>query len=453
MISINLFSIINTGLDMFARGGGGGSGGGSGGSGGGAVELVLGYVPMHYVGSLLRRKLKLSTTGISLIGWPIALAYSVGCLIIFKLYGILIVVAALAGMAVGLYNFVGGASQFLLKKARKKQTLAIQTDSAWGMEKLNAQTRLTFLRYQADWSKNDAASMQTYLSPDYWYHNKLMVLALQQLGRRNVVSSPVISMMLLVDITDAIDNTQDRFAMLVSAEASDELYDTTTNTLLFRDSKPFQEYWKFVRFSDTNWLLEGISQVTEDPYMKNNQLAKFAADHQFCYSPDWGWLLLPRRGQLFGSGKFGSSDINNHVIGVYNNTLIQLYNYVPNPSGRAAENYIIAQVALPKTYGNIVVRKKRRFSLFGHKGLTRVKLEWGEFNQRYEVWASDLERVTSLELLNPSFMVKLQELPFEVNIEVVDNIVYLYSGKTTASPTTYDTLLTILYQAFKEMRM
>lgn len=80
-------------------------------------------------------------------------------------------------------------------------------------------------------------------------------------------------------------------------------------------------------------------------------------------------------------------------------------------------------------------------------------MEWGDFNKRYEVWASDMERVTSFELLNPSFMVKLQELPFEVNIEVVDNVVYLYSLKAKVNPQVYETMLTILYQAFKEMRL
>ena len=80
-------------------------------------------------------------------------------------------------------------------------------------------------------------------------------------------------------------------------------------------------------------------------------------------------------------------------------------------------------------------------------------MEWGDFNKNYEVWASDVERVTSFELLNPSFMVKLQEMSFEINIEVVDNIVYLYSKKTVPSSENYEKMLSILQQAFKEMRM
>lgn len=278
-----------------------------------------------------------------------------------------------------------------------------------------------------------------------------MILALQQLGRRNIVNQPVIKSLDLVDLTDVEGESMDRFVMLVTAKASDELYDTKTGSLIFKDNNSFKEYWKFIRKDKNNWLLEGISQITEDPYFRNDEIAKFALAHNYFYSPDWGWLLLPNRGQLFSFGKFGTSDINNHVIGIYNNMLIQLYNYIPSPAQKS--NYIIAQATLPKSYGNIVVRKNRKVFRSGVKGLTRIMLEWGDFNKRYEVWASDMERVTSFELLNPSFMVQLQELPFEVNIEVVDNVVYLYSEKTPSTQQSYEIMLDILYKAFKEMRM
>lgn len=447
MYNTFLALITNTqALHFFGRAGGGGSSG----SGGGSLYFILGYIPMHFLGAIFRKAMPLPIA--SIIGWPLAFIYMCLWGFVFDGYGWFIGIVALVGMGAGLYNWFDKISK-LSSAAKKKQALALQKDSAWDISALNNQVSNTFNRYQVDWSNNDSVSMQSYLTPQYLYHNQLMVLALQQLNRRNVVSQPVINSCDLIDITDSDDKTQDRFVMLVTARAVDDLYDTKTNTLIFRDTKPFKEYWKFIRTTDSHWLLDGITQVTADPYMRNNVIAEFARSHNYCYSPDWGWLLLPSRGQLFGKGKFGTSDINNHVIGVYNNTLIQLYNYMPLPATSAAINYVIAQVALPKTYGNIIVRKKRKIPLFGIKGLTRITLEWGDFNKRYEVWASDMERVTSFELLNPSFMVKLQELPFEVNIEVVDNIVYLYSAKTKATLQTYETMLEILHQAFKEMRM
>lgn len=437
-------------IEFIGRAGGGGSGSG-GGSDSGGFEIALGYLPMHFIGSIFRKKIP-SISIASVLGWILAIIYAIFWFN-FGIIGFIVAMAALVGMGAGLYNWFDKVSK-MAGAAKKKQALALQKDGAWDETKLKEQVTATFNRYQSDWSNNDSASMQQYLTPGYLYHNQLMILALRQLGRKNTVNQPKIDQLNLIDINDSDDNTQDRFVMAVNATCVDDLYDKTNNKLILRGNKPFEEYWCFARTADNRWLLDSITQSTEDPLMKNDVLAGFARSHNYCYSPDWGWLLLPTRGQLFNSGKFGTSDINNHVIGVYNNTLIQLYNYIPNPNGSdKSNNYIIAQVTLPKTYGNIIVRKKRVMSFIGTKGLTRMKMEWGEFNDRYEVWASDMERATSFELLNPSFMVKLQELPFEVNIEVVDNIVYLYGAKTKATPETYETMLSILYQAFKEMRM
>jgi len=444
--SLQVLLANNPILTLFGRSGGGGS---SSGGGGESILVLLGYVPMHFFGAIFRKVMPLWLA--SLIGWSVSVIYAGVWILSGISFGVFIAVAAIVGMGAGLYNWFDKIAK-LSNIAKKKQVLALAKDSAWDMALLNKQTSDIFSKYQIDWSNNDSAAMQNYLTPYYLYHNQLMVLAIQQLGRRNLVSQPVISKIDLVDVVDSDDNTKDSFTMLISARAVDELYDLKTNTLIFSDKRPFKEYWRFIRKDSLSWLLDGITQNTEEISMRNNVIASFAKSHDYCFSVDWGWLLLPGRGQLFGSGKFGTSDINNHVIGVYNNTLIQLYNYVPNPK-KYSDNYIIAQVALPKSYGNIVVRKKRNSPFSNIKGLTRITLEWGDFNKRYEVWASDMERVTSFELLNPSFMVKLQELPFEVNIEVVDNIVYLYSAKTEALAKTYETMLAILYQAFKEMRM
>lgn len=50
-------------------------------------------------------------------------------------------------------------------------------------------------------------------------------------------------------------------------------------------------------------------------------------------------------------------------------------------------------------------------------------------------------------------MEQLEALPFEVNIEVVDNVVYLYTDERGTSPEVYQTMLDLLQKAFKEMRL
>lgn len=452
-------STLLSAFDIFSRAGGGGSSGGGGGGGSssggssggsGGLIVVIGYIPMHFIGRGLQKKL--STAISSIIGWIIAVIYAIILILLLRSFlGFFAGGAAIFGMGAGLYGWFDKIGK-MAKMAKNKQALAAQKDGSWNIDTLKAITSSIFVKYQKDWGDYNLESMKLYLTPKYWQHNQFMVMALQQLNRQNLMSNVQILSLDLIDINDNEDNNKDSFIMKIEARAQDDLIDKTTNTRLFQDNKSFIEYWKFIR-KDNNWFLDGIIQDTQDIGQKNNVLELFAQKNNCFFSLDWGWLLLPCRGQLFGEGSFGVSDINNHVIGVYNNILIQLYNYVPRPANEGnSKNYIIAQVALPKTYGNIVVRKKSLIN-FGIKDLTKVTMEWGEFNKKYEVYASDMERVTSFELLNPGFMVKLQEMPFEVNIEVVDNIVYLYSNKTVPSEQNYERMLYILQQAFKEMRM
>jgi hypothetical protein len=435
--------------DIFARSGGGGSSSGSG--GGGGVVILLGYLPMHFVGAKLKKHMPLAVA--SLITWPAALVYGVALTFALRTYGFFIAIAALIGAGAGLYDWFNKIAK-LGKKAKKDLAVAAASDSSWDEEALKTHAQNIFIQYQQDWSANQIEPAQRYMTPWYFYHATLMVAAMKQAGRQNVVSNPQIQSIQLVRIDDVANKEGDSFTVAITAKADDQLYESSTQTLLFRDQKSFTEYWQFVRTNGV-WLLSGIQQATANAAAVNDSLRQFAAAQRFCYSADWGWLLLPKRGQLFHKANFGRSDINNHVIGVYNNVLVQIYNYVPVKTAKeATANYLIAQASVPKSYGTILVRKKRKFGLFSNpKGLTKLSTEWGEFNNKYEIWASDLERVTSFELLHPAFMVKLQELPFEVNIEVVDTTVYLYTHKAELTTENYTVMLTILQEAFKQMRM
>ena len=85
--------------------------------------------------------------------------------------------------------------------------------------------------------------------------------------------------------------------------------------------------------------------------------------------------------------------------------------------------------------------------------LKKVETEWITFNDKYEVYASEAERVTSFELLYPTFMEQLEALPFEVTIEVVDNAVYLYTISDGTNSDRYATMLDLLRKAFVEIRL
>ena len=203
-------------------------------------------------------------------------------------------------------------------------------------------------------------------------------------------------------------------------------------------------------------MLEGIDQATEDSAQLVASMQQFAAQYNMYFSPDWGRLLLPTRGELFKRG-FEGADINNHVIGFWTgNLLVQLYTYVAEASSSdSAATYIIGQVNLPKSYGGILVERRdsrflKRFR--APSGYKKVELEWGDFNKRYQVYATDENQVTSFELLNPSFMAWLYDQNIKVNIEVVDNIVYLYA-KISTGEMRYVEMMDILQKSHKELKM
>lgn len=436
----------------FARGGGGGSGGGGGG-GGGSIIFLVGYVPMHWLGAFLRKFGKNPVASVlqQVVGWCAAIAYSILVIAGSHLIGSLVALGALAGMAAGLYNWIGKAKQSKLVKGRL--TAAAQADSAWDETKLTEYATATFMRYQADWSNLNAEAMKAYLTPAFQHHSALLLYALQLLARKNIMSDITVEQAVITDAKDDLDNSRDSFTIAFNATATDQLLDTRTNTVLFTDPNTFTEYWRFTR-SGSTWQLADIHQATAalQP-IRQMDLEQFAQANGYFYSVDMGWLLIPAKGQFFGTAKFGTSDINNHVIGLYNNQiLVQIYSYTP--SADTSKTYLLAQMNLPgKTYGQIIVRQKKKLNLFGIRGLEKVSTEWIEFNGKYEVYAASAEQATSFELLSPTFMEQLAAAPFEVNLEVVDNVVYFYSDEREANIANYQAMLQILYAAFKEMRM
>lgn len=471
MLGAFLLGQIPLFIEELARGGGGGSGGGGGGSsggsgsGGGGILYVVGlagYVPMHLIASQLRKYLYKDHWFVGrIIGWVIGGLFALTSIVlIFVLHSFLvafyvnipIAIGALIGTASGLNGWYSKVSQN--SKIKKALAVAASKDYVWNEDNLMKYVQGIFYKFQQDWTKFDNISMAKYMSPNYLNHTTLMIHALKGAHRINNVMNPQIINSVIVTANDSAKNEEDSFEVAFTARADDRLYDDRNNTLLFKDPSKFTEYWRFIR-SGNDWLFDGIRQETQSDATTSYAIAQFAQQNGLYYSADWGWLLLPADGYLFHHGKFGTSDINNHVIGYVNNVLTQLYTYTPNPnnsSGFGIDQYLVVQTNVPKSYGRILVRRRSKFINWPVKGLTQIKMEWGEFNNMYDVFASDLERVTSFELLNPLFMANLRDLPFEVNIEVTDNVVYLFTkGKTDIN--TYAALYDIVLKAHKEMKL
>jgi hypothetical protein len=460
MISSILFGQIPLMIEEFARAGGGGSGGGSG-----ALFIGLaGYVPMHLLGHFLRKH-RYGKEGwfiAQIINWIIASVIALIFLVIMVFSGsffvgfyicLPIAVGALAGTGAGLYNWFAKVRQS--SQVRTTLTTAEAKDANWNEAKLVQHAKDVFLKFQQDWSLFNIDSMAQYLTPNYKNHITLMMYALKGAHRVNKVNNPQITTELITSATDSDDNSKDTFTVGFTATANDQLFDDRDGKLLFQDNRPFTEFWRFNR-NGSDWLLDGIDQGSADATKIRNDIRQFAMQNGLYYSADWGWLLLPADGYLFSKGKFGVSDINNHVIGVVNTVLTQAYTYEPTLSKQGYNNrdkYLVMQTNVQKSYGRILVKRKSGlidWPVGG--GLTRIKMEWGEFNNIYDVYASDLERVTSFELLNPAFMAVLRDLPFQVSIEVIDNVVYIFT-KSGTDISHYAALYDVLLKAQKEMQL
>jgi hypothetical protein len=397
-------------MQYFARGGGGGHGGGGVGGGGGIGGGVGGGAYGSNTGSG---------------GWPVFIIFLAVLIIFFFL-----------------------SSRGSKKKRSNTMRPAVPID--WPSPDAQQQVSDLFYAFQKDWANMNHDALQSYLSLEYFYNVNLMLLALRAAGRRNDMRNVRLLSAYPLAVIPAAAADEDHHTKMVvqmNGQADDSLMEVADGTTLYTDSDEFSEYWYFYLDGST-WRLDDIRQVTEAENDLSPAIQKFAADNKYFYSGEWGWLLLPIRGQLFSNASFMGSAVNNHVIGLYKTSIIEFYTYLPNKASR--ESYVVAQAFLPKTYTDIIVHHKQGFKSFKPSGLQKIEMEWPDFNKKYDVYATSMDQVTSFELLNPAFMEKVEALPFKLNIEVVDNVVYLFTQDTMDD---YTPMLTILSDAFKEMRM
>lgn len=435
---------------IFARAGGGGSSSSGDGEG---IIFALPALVAGGVASSVKKKTR-SKAAAFFVGTAAGLVVS----LLYLIGGIFWFGAAVVSTLVGAS---GGAFADKLGKFRKNSVVAQATaqqaavsDSIWNQQSVIDYATQVFNRFQYDWSNFDAESIRQYTTQRYANHVGLMLYALRQMGRKNIMENLQINEVILTGAHDDVNNQGDRVSVGFLAQAEDKLIEVRSGRQLTVSNEEFGEQWNFVREGDT-WKLDSIDQATEDETVLIQSLKQFAMANQMYFSPDWGRLLLPTRGQLFKNG-FTNTDINNHVIGFWTgNLLVQLYTYGVK-DGDNTIHYMIGQITLPKSYGGILVERDDnnvfRKRLFAPSGYKKVELEWGDFNKRYTVYATDENQVTSFELLNPSFMAWLYDQDVKVNIEVVDNAVYLYTrlGKDEQR---YVEMLEILKRSHKELKM
>lgn len=440
--------------ELFARGGGGGSGGGGGGGGGGI--LALGYVVPYFSTSKIRKRFGPGPA--LMVGLPVTVLWMAAMVFIFKSSPFLSTMeVGTAGF--GFYSGYQGVFTKLrgkIKKTQQSMQQAAALDPNWDTGTLKEKVYSTFFSFQKDWSDMNTAEISRYTTPQYAQHMYLVLTALSQLGRRNIMSDITIQQIEFTEAIDAAKDTGDRFTAAINARAKDSVVDIRTNEVIYTDTNEFTEYWKFVRDPQAGWLLAGIDQETAIYTAKSLSVQSFAIAQKLFYSLDWGWLLLPKRGNIFSKADFKKSDINNHCIGMWEDRLVQLYAYVPNKQNTQRNQkpveYSVAQIAVPnKNYGRIVIQQKSIWDTFKRtpKGLNKLQVESMAINNRFTIYAADVEQVTTFELMTPTYMEAVLATPGKFNIEVFDNTIFIYSKDKHA---TYEGMFSLLTKAQHELK-
>lgn len=310
--------------------------------------------------------------------------------------------------------------------------------------------KTVFISYQNDWSSFDIVAMRTYQTEKYFNHACLMLELLKSMNRQNVVSDVIIR-----DIeidANRFYKTDKSFLATIHFSCTDELYDLELKKrLVYEKLTNYEETWEFERDDQNNIKINAIYQSKMMSFSHlNKNMQNFADKNHLYYSPDWGTYALPSCGLIFNSASLRYADINNHVIGKWKNTLVQLYTYSPSPTVPGSY-WLVGSLTVPRRYGGIILRHRSSKDFNIPKGYERYQMEWEQFNETFEVWSTNLEKITSFELVNPKFMAYLVDNELSFNLEVVENNIYIFTHCDRCDEDNYAVLLTILSEAFKEL--
>lgn len=342
------------------------------------------------------------------------------------------------------------SSQDSKRKIKQKQSKNNSTpEEKWIHE---AATHI-FEQYQKDWTDFNYDSIATYATPGYAQHASYMLDLLNNLHRINKVSQLKVNYTCLLNHVDSNTKLPANISVEFGFNGLDEVIDTTKQTILYKNqAHGISETWNFI-YDGKSLKLSGISQPTESASHLVKSLADFAKANQLYYSPDWGRYALPSRGLIFGGSTMRISDINNHVIGKWGDLLVQLYTYAETP-GTPSSYYLVGQINVPKNYLGVIVKSKK-FATHHKpdKNYERFELEWPDFNKRYEVYAARRDALPAFELLNPKFMEYLYDKNLPYNLEVVDNVIYIFANVKHITEADYAELLEILKLAYQELKM
>jgi hypothetical protein len=405
-LKLNIFSF---GV-LIARGGGGGHGGGGGGGGGG-----------HGSGGSFRSY----GSGINyrMLTWK----------------DILITTAIIFGII----SIIVFLNRHFSKKQKQKVENQIVARKGINLIEIDRHIFSTFLRFQKDWGDFNIDSIKTYLSEDYFKKVELQLEIIKKAHRINEMKN--------VKIQDVyfVRNQYERgdvnkFSVSITAQAEDNLINADTGELISKDNSHFTEIWHFKK-EGKEWKLDGIFQEQFALSRAQYILSVFAFNNNSFYDSNFGLLSLPDKGSIFNKKEFGRANVTNHVAGRYNNESFEIYHF----QNSAGKTFLVSQVYIDTPYEHLVVKKK------GNTKNLPTDIELADVDnwkiaQKYSVYMSPSSYDIEVPILNSQFMKRLETLPKDFTIEILDSYIVCYTKESRA--TTYEEMFDItkaLIDAFK----
>lgn len=338
--------------------------------------------------------------------------------------------------------------------SKNQQSKKLKENNSTPEEKfIHTEAEKIFKAYQDDWSNNNAKNIAAYTTPDYHEHASYMIELLENLHRKNRVSNLKINYIYLKSPVNETTPLPAALEIEYNFNGLDEVIDEKSGKTLYKNSAVnVTETWRYL-YDGKTLKLKSISQPTESAPHLIKSLADFADQNRLYYSPDWGRYALPERGLIFNKSSMRVSDINNHIIGKWGNLLVQLYTYAAQP-GNPSTYYLVGQINVPKDYLGVIVKsKKYKTREKPDKSYDKFEMEWPDFNKRYEVYAASRDALPAFELLNPKFMEYLYDKNLNYNLEVADNVIYIFASVKNITESDYAELLDVLKLAYKELKM
>ena len=197
---------------FFARAGGGGSG-----SSGGSLILMLPAAVSGGMAGFVKRKTRSKIAGF-LVGVAVGLVFSL-LYLADLMWFICAVISTFVGTAISV--FVDKLKLFRQNSEAATNAVrqASSTDSLWQPDSITNYAKQVFERFQYDWSNLDYESIRKYTTQRYSNHIGLVMQALRQMGRRNIVDNVRINEAIFADAHDDANNQSDRVSVAFLAEA------------------------------------------------------------------------------------------------------------------------------------------------------------------------------------------------------------------------------------------